>query len=272
MADIYAVNSNNIIGGPGRLVVKDYDGTFPDTISDVMSITSPYTLQAGWKDLGATNDGITTSRSFDTEDFEVDQVVGAVDTDITSWEHTLETNLAENTIENRQLALIGGTIIETPPTLGTATTLTGATAIGATIINVTSAADLSAGGFVQLSEGGNVETRQINRVEGTTVYLEKSLANAYTVAAEVSPVTEIGYKRIGFGTVNEIPFKTYALISQKKDGTLYMCVIRKAKIMGDDKEQTYGKEKRLLPLQLAAFPEDNVPADENVYYEIEQIV
>jgi hypothetical protein len=272
MPDIYKVDSTKIIGGPGRLVFKDFDGVFPETISDVMNINSPYDLVDGWRDLGATNDGIATSRSFDTEDFEVDQVVGAVDTDITSWEHTLETNLAENTVENRQLALIGGTIIETPPTLGTATTLTAATAIGATIISVTSAAGLAEGGYVQVSEGGNVETKKISRVSGTTVYLSTPLVNAYTAVAAATPVTELGYKRIGYGTVNDVPFKTYALISQKKDGSLYMCVIRKAKVNGDDKEQTYGKEKRLLPLTLSAFPDDNSPQEENVYYEIDQTV
>src|SRR4051812_44330378 len=118
MPDIYKVNSDNIIGGPGRLVFKPYDGTYPDTISDVMDIASPYDLADGWLDVGATNDGITTTRSFDTDDFEVDQVIGAVDTDITAWTHTLSTTLAENSVENRQLALIGGTIIETAPVLG----------------------------------------------------------------------------------------------------------------------------------------------------------
>jgi len=268
MADIYKVNSSNIVGGPGRLVVKDYDGTFPDSISDVMTLASPYNLMAGWSDLGATNDGITTSRGFDTEDFEVDQVSGAVDSDITSWEHTLETNLAENTVENRQLALIGGTIIETPPVLGTATTLTSATVAGATIISVTSAAGITAGSWISVAG----EVRKVNRVEGTTVYLDSGLDNAHTATDSVSPITELGSKRIGFGTVNEVPFKTYALISQKKDGTLYMSVIRKAKVSGDGKEQTYGKEKRLLPLQLVAYPVDGVPAEENVYYEIEQTI
>jgi hypothetical protein len=271
MADIYSVNSDNIVGGPGRLVVADYGVDFPDAIEDVMTTTAPYDLQPGWRDLGATTEGITTSRGFDTEDFEVDQVAGAVDSDITSWEHTVETNLAENTVENRQLALIGGTIIETPPVLGTATTLTGAVAVGATIINVTSAAGLAEGGYVNLVEGDFDETFKISRINGTTVYLAEGTENAYTIAAVVSPVTSLGTKRIGYGSVNEIPFKTYALISQKKDGTLYMCVIRKAKISGDEKEQVYGKEKRVLPLQLIAYPDDNSPQDENVYYEIEQI-
>lgn len=272
MADIYKVNSNRIVGGPGRLVVKDYDGTFPEAISDVMDVADPYDLKDGWKDLGSTNDGITTSRGFDTDDFEVDQVMGAVDTEITGWTHTLETTLAENDVENRQLAIIGGTIIETPPVLGTATTITGALGIGATIVTVTSAAGMTAGGFVRISEGANAETKKINRVQGSTIYLDSGVANAYTVAAAISPITELGYKRIGYGTVTDIPFKTYAVISRKKDDSLYMCVIRKAKVSGDDKEQAFGKEKRTIPLALVAFPVDDVAQDENVYYEIEQTI
>ncbi|MGP4063092.1 hypothetical protein [Halobacillus sp. H74] len=269
---IYAVNSGNIVGGPGRLVAKKYDGTFPATISDVMNTTSPFDLVDGWEDLGATNEGITTNRSFDTEDFTVDQVNGPVDTDITEWTHTLETQLAENTVENRQLALIGGTITETAPTLGTETTLTGDVSINATVIDVTSAADMSEGSFIQLSEGGNLETKQVSRLEGTTVYLTSPVSYSYTsTGASVTPVTEPGYKRIGYGTVSVIPQYTYALISQKKDGSLYMAVFRKAQISGEDKEQTYSGSKRLLPLTLTAFADDAAPEDENVYYEIEQV-
>jgi hypothetical protein len=272
MPDIYKVNSDSIVGGPGRLVFKRYDGTFPETISEVMDLTEPHDLVDGWKDLGATNDGITTTRSFDTEDFEVDQVVGAVDTDITTWSHTLETNLAENSVENRQLSLIGGTIIESPPTLGTATTLTSAVSVYATILTVTAAAGFSAGGFINITEGAMTETKQIDRIVGNTIYLKSPLDNAYTLTSAVAPVTELGYKRIGFGTPTNVPFWTFALISRYKDGTLYMAVFRKCKVTGDDKEQTYGKEKRLLPLQLSAFPEDNAPQEENVYYEIEQVI
>lgn len=271
MADIFKVNSGNIVGGPGRLVVKPYDGTFPEAISDVMNLNSPFDLVEGWRDMGATNDGITTSRSFDTEDFEVDQVTGAVDTDITSWSHGLSTTLAENTVENRQLALIGGTIVETPATYGTATTLTAPVVANATILSLTAVTGISEGSFVELSEGSLTEVVKVSRLVGNTVYTESPLLNAYTVASAVRPVTELGYKRIGFGTVNNVPFYTYALISQKKDGRLVMAVIRKAKVSGDDKELTYSKEKRTIPLALTAFPVDNVSQDENVYYEIEQV-
>lgn len=272
MADIYKVNSSNIVGGAGRLVLKPFDGTYPDRIEDVMDTTSPFNLKAGWQDVGATTDGITLSRGFDSEDFEVDQVLGPFTSDITGWTHGLSTTLAENTMTNRQMALIGGTIIETPPTLGTATTLTATAAINATILSVTAATGLTAGGYLQISEGSNLESKQINRISGNTVYLETPLTKAYTTAASVRPVTALGSRRIGFGTVQNLPTYTFALISQKKDGSLYMAVIRKARVTGDDKEQTFDKNKRTLPLDLAAYPAEGVAESENVFYEVEQTV
>ncbi|MED4116542.1 hypothetical protein P4661_27280 [Priestia megaterium] len=271
MADIYKVNASNIVGGAGRLVVKPYDGTFPATIEDVMDVASPYNLKTGWRDIGATTDGISTSRGYDSEEFEVDQLMGAVDEDVTSWSHSLETSLAENTVQNRQLALIGGTIVETPPTLATATTLTAATVVNASTIAVTSATDIKAGGFVQISEGSKVEMKQVSSITGNTVYLAAPLANAYTTAASVRGVTKLGSRRLGFGTVTNIPTFTFALISQKKDGSLYMAVFRKCKVTGDDKEQSFEKGKRTVPLSLTAYPVDGVPTEENVYYELEQL-
>ena len=272
MADIYKVRSENIVGGAGRLVCKPYDGTFPETIEDVIQVQSPYNLTAGWKEIGATNDGITVARGFDTEEFEVDQVIGAVDTDITSWTHTLEADLAENYIENRQIALIGGQIIESPSEKGTATTLTTEVGINATILKPTAVTGFKEGGYLEITETGKSEKAQISRIQGGAIYLSSPLKNAYSKTASVAPITKLGYKRIGYGTVSNIPEFTFALISQKKDGSLYMMVIRKAKISGDDKEQEFSKEKRLLPLQLTAFPVDGVPQEENVYYEIEQII
>lgn len=272
MADLYKVKSENIVGGPGRLVCKPYDGTFPESIEDVISTAAPYELAEGWKEIGATNDGITVARGFDTEDFEVDQVVGAVDTDITGWTHTLETDLAENTVENRQIALIGGQIIESPPVLGTATKLTKEVGTNATILSVTSVEGFKAGGHVEITEGAKSESRKINRIQGSSLYLASPVSNSYTAAAAVAPVTKMGYKRIGYGTPSYLPAFTFVLISQKKDDSLYMMVIRKAQVSGDDKEQSFSKEKRLLPLQLTAFPVSDVPEEENVYYEIEQIL
>jgi hypothetical protein len=268
MADIYSVNSENIVGGPGRLVVKAWDGEYPETIGEVMSLNEPYTLTGGWRDLGATTEGITINRAFETEDFTVDQVSGPVDTDITGWTHGLATNLAENTVENRQLALIGGTIIETAPVLGTATTTTSITAIGGTILNLTDVLGFTVGNYLQV--GG--ETYRIAAISGNAVTLARPVSAEVAAAASVSPVTELATRRIGYGSVNNIPFYTYALISQKKDGSLYMAVFRKCKITGDDKEQVFGTAKRVIPLGVAAYPDGTQSENENVYYEIEQVL
>lgn len=268
MPDIYKVDSQNIIGGPGRLVFKPFDGTYPETIEDVMDTSSPFNLKAGWRDLGATNDGITITRGFDTEDFEVDQVTGPVDTDITGWTHHVETTLAENTLENRQLALVGGTIIETPSTLGAPTTTIGALAAGATLVNVTTAAGFIEGGYAEM--GGTAY--RVMAINGSTLTVNPAVPSAVAAGASIAPVAELGSRRIGYGTVNDVPFHTYALISQKKDGTLYMAVLRRCKISGDDKDQEFSKSKRTIPLAFNAFSDGNVSVEENVYYEIEQVI
>jgi len=267
MSDIYKVNSADIIGGPGRLVWAPYGTTAPTKISDVMNTTSPYDLVGPWKDLGATTEGIEISRGFETEGFEVDQVLGEVDEDVTGWSHSLSTQLAENTLENRQLALIGSPIVETAPQLGTPTTLVNDVAAGAMILNVTSAAEFAEGGWLQIG----TEIIKISKISGNTIYLTEPVKQAYTATENVTPVTELGTKRIGYGTVTDVPLFMLALISQKKDGTLYMAVFRKVKVSGDEKTQNFAKGKRTLPLNLKAFPEDGVAQDENVYYEIEQV-
>lgn len=267
MADIYKVNSDKIVGGPGRLIVKAWDGSYPESIEDVINLNT-YDLIGSYRDLGATSEGITISRGFETEDFNVDQMSAPVDTDITGWTHALSTILAENTPENRQIALAGDTIIETAPTLGTSTTTTTQTAIGGTILNVTSVAGFSAGGYLQL----NGTAYRIAAVSGNTVTLERQVTELVASGASVTPITELGTRRIGYGTVSVVPFYTYVLISKKKDETLYMAVFRKCKISGDETEQTFGTGKRLLPMASNCYPDGNLGEGDNVYYEIEQMV
>lgn len=266
MSNLYKVTAKNIVGGPGRLVWAHYGTTPPTAIADVMD-TATYELEPGWKDLGATSEGIETSRSFETEDFEVDQLKGAVDSDVTGWTHTIETQLAENTVENRQLALIGGPIVETPAVTGTATTTTTALAVGATIVAVTTATDFTGGKYAKIG----TQIVKILSITGNSLYLAEPINAVLTSGASAAPVTTLGTKRIGYGTTSDIPMIMLALINMKKDGSLYMAVYRKCKVSGDDKTQGYSKEKRLLPLQLQAFPEDTAAETENVYYEIEEV-
>ncbi|WP_153465133.1 hypothetical protein [Sediminibacillus terrae] len=265
--DIYNVNSAEVIGGPGRLVWAPYGTEAPTKISDVMNLSSPYDLNDPWTDVGATNEGITVNRSFETEDVTVDQSIAPIDDDITGWNHTLSTQLAQNTVENRKLALIGSTIEEVPPETGTAAALSNDVAAGATTLKVASTTEFSEGGWLQIGE----EIKRISKVSSDSIYLAEPLNTSYTATDEVTPITELGYKRIGYGAVEDRPMIMLALINQKKDGSLYMSVYRKCKVSGDDKEQNFQKATRYLPLNLAAYPDDTAPTDENVYYEIDQV-
>lgn len=267
MADIYSVNAENIVGGPGRLVFKTWDGTYPEEISDVMDPINPESLLNGFQDLGATVEGITISRGFETEDFSVDQVSSPVDTDITGWTHTLATTLAENTVENRQLTLIGGRIIETAPVLGTATTTSTPIAVGGTLLNVADVAGFTPGGYLSI----NGTTYLISSISGSSINIERPVTEAIESGANIFPVTQLGTRRIGYGTPSLIPTLTLAIISKKKDGSLYMAVFRKCKVTGDEKEQVFSSAKRTLPLSVAAYPDGTVDSNENVYYEIEQV-
>jgi len=265
---LYKVTAKNIVGGAGRLVWAPFGTTPPEKIADVMATAEPYDLKGPWKDLGATKEGIEISRGFETEEFEVDQLKGPVDTEITNWTHALNTQLAENTIENRQLALIGGPIIETPPELGTSVDTTGELAINATIVTFAAApgADFKAGGYLKIGS----QVLKINKISGNSIYLTEPITQAQPTATKVYPVKSLGTKRIGYGSVSNIPEIMVANISQKKDGGLYMAVFRKCKVSGDEKTQTFSKEKRVLPLGLQAFAVEGLPESENIYYEIEE--
>ncbi|MED1406516.1 hypothetical protein P4U07_27780 [Bacillus mycoides] len=269
MAELFKVNANNIIGGAGRLIAAPYGVKFPDSISEVMN-TATFELTGPWEDLGATKEGITVSRSYEEEGTEVDQVQGEVETTITKWEHAIATQLAENTVKNRQLALIGSKIIEKAPKYGVAVRTTGVLATGASIITFGAApgSDFKVGGYVKI---GN-ETFKIASITGNTVIIDGTVTTSYETGTNVLPVKELGSKRIGYGTVTEAPIKTIALISKKKDGTLSMAVFYKTKVSGDSKEQTWSKEKRMLPLSLKAFAQDTVYSDSNVYYELEEVL
>lgn len=270
MAELFKVDSTKIVGGPGRLVSAPYGTVLPETIEDLIDPTT-YVLKPGWEDVGATQEGIKVTRSYDEEETEVDQIQGPAETTITKWSHDVSTLLAENSIENRQLALIGGAIIQKAPKYGTAVKLKGELAVGATILTLATAAgtDFKVGGFLKIGS----ETKKIVSVSGSTITIDTGISTAATVETDVTPITALGTKRIGYGTVSDAPMRSAALISKhEKTGALTVVVFRKVKVSGESKEQTWGKEKRTLPLSLKAFAEGNVATQENVYYEIEQVI
>lgn len=91
------VTATNLIMGAGELYAAPFGTTEP-----VGPTTAP---GAGWRNVGGTTDGVTINISQETTELEVDQVVDVVDRRITRRELTIETNLAEATLENLALVL-----------------------------------------------------------------------------------------------------------------------------------------------------------------------
>jgi hypothetical protein len=111
MADFFrtGVTDDNFIRGAARLLVAGTTIAFPTGISDVINL-STFDAQTGWTDVGATKTGITVTRNNTEETFDVDQILGDIDSRPVSYEQTVATALAEVTLEHLQLAWEGGTI------------------------------------------------------------------------------------------------------------------------------------------------------------------
>lgn len=271
MANFQKINSKqaSIYGGPGRLLVAPYGMARPEKLSDIIDLTT-YEAKDGWRDVGATNDGIAVSRGFDTDDIEVDQSTEPVDQVITGFTSSLSTNLAEPTIDNRQLTWIGSQITDVPPVLGEPTTLSNPVAAGATVLTVAAVTGFTANGYLKLGD----EVKKIAAVDAanTKITLKDPLTAAHEADAEVAPITELGYKKMSYGAPSEVPAFMVALLSLKKDGTLYGIVFYNCKVSGDDSETTFEKGQRLLPLQMNAHTIDELPEDQNVMIEFEQVI
>lgn len=111
MADFFrtGITDDNFIRGAARLLVAGMTITFPTAVSDVINL-STFDAQTGWVDVGATKTGITITRNNTEETFDVDQILGDIDSRPVSYEQTVATALAEVTLENLQLAWEGGPI------------------------------------------------------------------------------------------------------------------------------------------------------------------
>lgn len=102
-----------VLKGAGRILTNDEDSAFPSNISEIIDLNT-YDAVNGWKDLGATKGGITASVNHTEETLQVDQIFGDIDSSPTSWEASIQTVLAEPTLENIRLAWEGSEIISTP--------------------------------------------------------------------------------------------------------------------------------------------------------------
>jgi hypothetical protein len=112
------VNEESFIRGAARLLWAGSTVTFPTSISSVINM-SLYDATASWNELGATKTGIQISVNNSEESFDVDQILGNIDTQPTGWEVSVQTALAEMTLERLQVAWEGYPVTtDTAPTSG----------------------------------------------------------------------------------------------------------------------------------------------------------
>lgn len=116
MTDFYRTGLTDdwaTLKGAARLLIADITQPFPSGIEDIIVLSSgatQYDAQAGWEDLGATKGGVTVSTNHTEETLTVDQIFGDIDSAPTAWEASVQTALAEMTLENLQVAWEGSAI------------------------------------------------------------------------------------------------------------------------------------------------------------------
>jgi hypothetical protein len=103
------VNDDSFIRGAARLLWAGTTISFPAKLGDVINL-STFDAMTGWNDLGATKTGITISVNNTEESFEVDQIYGDLDTLPTSWECSVQTALAEMSLDRLNVAWEGSAV------------------------------------------------------------------------------------------------------------------------------------------------------------------
>jgi hypothetical protein len=86
---------DNLLGGAVRVLFAPPTAPLPADIGDVIDMTTPYAPVTPWKDFGATKEGFTYNRGFDTAGFEIQQVPGAILEDITDLSRSITVSVAE---------------------------------------------------------------------------------------------------------------------------------------------------------------------------------
>lgn len=104
------VNDESFVRGAARLLWAGSTVSFPTKISDVINL-SLYDAATGWNELGATKTGIQISVNNSEESFDVDQILGTLDTMPTNWEVSVQTALAEMTLDRLQIAWEGVPVV-----------------------------------------------------------------------------------------------------------------------------------------------------------------
>ena len=111
MADFFrtGITDDNFIRGAARVLLANITVAFPTAVSDVINL-STFDAMTGWIDVGATKTGVTITRNNTEETFDVDQILGDIDSRPVSYEQTVATALAEVDLESFQIAWAGGDI------------------------------------------------------------------------------------------------------------------------------------------------------------------
>lgn len=102
-------NAQEIFGGAAMLLYAETGTAKPSQIADIIN-GEDGTLAAGWHSFGATDGGLSEKKSFEKEEWEVDQVLAPIEETITKHTMALETALAEPSLENIKIVYGGGTI------------------------------------------------------------------------------------------------------------------------------------------------------------------
>ena len=100
-------HERGFVQGAGRIIYAPQGTAFPDSIGDMITLTSgatQYDLITPWVEIGFTKTGINITRNNAEEDFDVDQVSGSIRRRPTNWEMSVGTQLAEATMETFALA------------------------------------------------------------------------------------------------------------------------------------------------------------------------
>lgn len=103
------VNDDNFIRGAGRLMWAGATIGHPTSISGVINM-STYEPMTNWFDLGATKTGITISTNNTEESFDVDQIMGDISVLPTNWECSVQTQLAEMSLDRLAIAWEGSAV------------------------------------------------------------------------------------------------------------------------------------------------------------------
>jgi hypothetical protein len=112
------VNDESFIRGAARILWAGSTVAFPTKIADVVNM-SLYDATTGWNELGATKTGIQIAVNNSEETFDVDQIRGNIQTQPNDWDVSVQTALAEMTLDRLAIAWEGYPVFtDSTPTSG----------------------------------------------------------------------------------------------------------------------------------------------------------